>query len=159
MRLSRNVVIILGLLSLTACGRANQPNASESSVPAPSRGPSASAEPGAPVDVELGLSSGMPDPRWTLTTEQAETLDTLLARLPDGTGTPPAGGLGYHGFTILLPASPLVVYQGVVAPPGDGARTVKADPTRSVERYLLETSRPHVPLAEYAEVERALARP
>jgi len=159
MRLALNIVVILGLLALTACGGPVQPNANGSSVPPPSQDPSARAELAASVDVELGLYSGRADPRWTLTAEQAAVLDRLLAALADGSGTPPAGGLGYHGFTILLPASPLVAYQGVVAPPGGGARAGKVDPTRSVERYLLELSRPHVTPGEFADVERALARP
>jgi hypothetical protein len=79
-----------------------------------------------------------------------------LESLPIGTGTPPVGGLGYHGFTIRLPEGTLVAYRGVVAAPGDDPRTVRADPSRSVERYLLETSRPHVTADDFSAVERAL---
>lgn len=125
----------------------------------PSPAPSASVAPAGAVDVTLGIYSGRPDPRWSLTAEQAGGLEKLLANLPEGTGTPPVGGLGYHGFTIVLPGGTLIAYHGMVAPPGEGSRTVKADPTRSVERYLLETSRSHVAAGEAAEVERALAMP
>jgi hypothetical protein len=111
------------------------------------------------VNVVLGLYSGRPDPQWTLTAEQAATLNKALGTLAKSTGTPPVGGLGYHGFTILLPGSTLVAYRGAVAPPGDGPRAVMADPTRNIERFLLETSRPFVTADEYAAVEHALAGP
>ncbi len=118
-----------------------------------------STSPVGSVRVALGLYSGLLDPEWTLTAEQVAALDSALMALPDGTGSPPAGGLGYHGFTIMRPGSTLVAYLGAVASPGDGPRTVKADPTRSIERYLLETSRPHVTADEYEAAKRALAGP
>ena len=121
--------------------------------------PSASLAETGPVAVSLGIYSGRPDPSWTLTAEEAEGLVNLLASLPEGTGAPPVGGLGYHGFTIALPEGTLVAYRGSVAPPGDGERAVRADPTRSVERYLLETSRSHLTAVEASEVERALTTP
>lgn len=111
------------------------------------------------VRVALGLYSGRPDPEWTLTAEQVAALDEALTALPDSTGSPPAGGLGYHGFTIMRPGSTLVAYLGAVAPPGNGPRTMKADPTRSIERYLLETSRAHVTADDYEAAKRALAGP
>ena len=52
-----------------------------------------------------------------------------------------------------------MAYRRAVAAPGDGPRTVKADPTRSIERYLLETSRAHVTPGEYAVVELAIGEP
>jgi len=134
------------------------------SGPTASPGPATSADPSAatvalPVKVTLGIYSGRPDPVWSLTGEEAAGLEQLLATLPDGTDTPPVGGLGYHGFTIERPRSTLIAYQGVVAPPGEGPRTVKSDPTRSVERYLLEIFRSQITAVEYAEVERALSTP
>lgn len=123
-------------------------------MPNTSAGPSVSD---GPTEVILGLYSGRPDPEWVLTNEQAAMLDTLVGTLRDATGTPPVGSLGYHGFTILRAGRSLVAYRGILAPPGDGLRAIKMDPTRSVERFLLETSRSHVTPVESAEVERALA--
>ena len=51
----------------------------------------------------------------------------------------------------------LVSGRGGVAPQGEGLRAVMADPTRTIERYLLETSRRHVTAEEYGAVEQALA--
>ena len=63
----------------------------------------------------------------------------------------------------VAPAGPVVVtlvaYRGAVAPPGDGPRAMKADPTRSIERYLLETSRSHLTPAQDAVAKLAIAAP
>jgi hypothetical protein len=112
-----------------------------------------------PVGATLGIYSGRPDPEWMLTTEQARGLSAILAALATGEATPPVGGLGYHGFTIRLPGSTLVAYQGVVAETGSGPRAVRLDPTRSVERFLLESGRPYLTSVEIGEVQRALAGP
>ena len=157
MRTSRDVAVVFCLFLVTACGSAVVPSPSGSSTPLPSTGSSASVGPAGSVKVVLGLYSGRPDPEWTLTTEQAATLIKALATLSTGTGAPGIGGLGYHGFTMLAPGSTLVAYRGMVAPPGDGPRAVMADPTRSIERYLLGTSRPHLTADEFTAVERALA--
>jgi hypothetical protein len=111
------------------------------------------------VVVTLGIYSGRPDPTWTLTGAEAATLDAMLAALAEVTDTPPVGGLGYHGFTIARPTSTVVAYRGAVGAPGEGPRAMSADPTRSIERYLLETSRSHVTLGEYAAAELAIAAP
>ena len=109
--------------------------------------------------VTLGLYSGRPDPAWTLTGAEAAALDVALAGLPAKVGEPPAGGLGYHGFTIERPDGTLVAFDGAVAPPGSGARPYRDDPGRTIERLLLETARAHVTGNELAEVMGALANP
>jgi photosystem II stability/assembly factor-like uncharacterized protein len=136
----------------SVCGSPASPNAAS---PSSTR----SIAPAGPVVVTLGIYSGRPDPAWTLTVDEAAAVDAALAALPDGTGTPPVGGLGYHGFSITRSGSTSVAYRGAVAPPGDGPRAMKADPTRSIERCLLETSRSHVTPDEYAIAELAIAAP
>jgi hypothetical protein len=118
-----------------------------------------SVTPAGRVVVTLGIYSGRPDPTWTLTDAEASTLDTMLAALVDLTDTPLVGGLGYHGFTIVGPTGTLAAYGGAVAPPGEGPRAMKSDPTRSIERFLLETSRAYVTPAEYAAAERGIGAP
>ncbi len=107
----------------------------------------------------LGLYSGRADPSWTLTDAEAAALETALAALPGAQGEPPVGGLGYHGFTIARPGGTVVAYRGAVAAQGAGKRPFLADPARTIERFLAETSRTHVTGNELAEVERALAAP
>lgn len=136
----------------SACGSAASPNpASPNATP--------EAAPGAPVVVTLGIYSGRPDPAWTLTVEQAAALGAALAALPDTTGTPPVGGLGYHGFAITGQDINAVAYLGMVAPPGDAPRPMKTDPGRSIERCLLQLSRSHVTPGEYAIAEAAIVGP
>ena len=108
------------------------------------------------VRVTLGIYSGRPDPEWTLTPEQVAVLDAEMAMLPGASGTPPSGGLGYHGFTVTRPGSTVIVYRGTVAAPGDGDRPYRVDKGHVIERLLLETGRSHLAPAEVAEVEQAL---
>lgn len=107
----------------------------------------------------LGLYSGRADPAWTLTNAEAAILEAALAELPGVVGEPPAGGLGYHGFTIARPGATVVAFRGAVAPLGQGSRAYLADPALTIERLLIETARGHATGSELAEVERALAAP
>ena len=71
-------------------------------------------------------------------------------------------GAGYRGRVQRLEPfkrSSFVNQRSVVAPPGHGPPSVLADPARRIERYLLDTSRPHVTADEYIAIEHALAEP
>ena len=116
------------------------------------------------VTVTLGIYSGRPDPSWTLTDVQVAALVGQLAGLPDAVGSAPQGGLGYHGFSIVVqrpgqPDQAHVAFRGAVTSPGDAPGTYRADPQRAVESVLLETGRPHLTAAEIAVVEADLTRP
>ncbi len=142
----RAAVVATTLVLLSACG----PVVPTGSVPPA----------GPPVAVvTLGIYSGRPDPSWTLTSGEAATLETMLGTLVEVTDTPPVGGLGYHGFTITTPTRTFVAYRGAIAAPGSGARAMKVDPARSVERFLLETSRSHVTPDEFATAQLAIGSP
>ena len=105
--------------------------------------------------VVLGLYSGVPDPTWSLTVNEAKELTTLLAKLPRVAGKPPQGGLGYHGFTVNGPHGTLIAYKGAVATRAGGNGHL-SDPKRTVERFLLETARTHVTRAEYAAAQQGI---
>jgi hypothetical protein len=142
----RSAVLVVALGLLSACG----PTIPTGSVPPT----------GPPVAVvTLGIYSGRPDPSWSLTSAEAATLDAMLTGLVEMTDTPALGGLGYHGFTITTPTRTFVAYRGAIAPPGSGARAMKVDPARSVERFLLETSRAHVTPEEFATAQLAIGSP
>lgn len=116
------------------------------------------------VTVTLGIYSGRPDPSWALTDVQVAALLGQLASLPVTSGTAPAGGLGYHGFSIALRQAgqadrTVVAYRGAVTSPGDAPGSYRADPQRTVEQALLETGRPHLAATEISIVEADLARP
>ena len=150
---ARLIAGLLCLLLLAGCGEGG----TATSQPAATSGAGSGAA--GPVKVTLGLYSGRPDPRWTLTDVEAASLLEALAKLPGAVGAPPVGGLGYHGFTIERPDGSVIAFDGAVAPPGDGERPYLADPDRTIERLLLETSRAHITGNELAEVERAFAAP
>jgi len=113
----------------------------------------------ASVKVVLGLYSGVADPTWTLTAEEASDLAAALARLTRVSGTATAGGLGYHGFSIVGPDGTLVAFEGTVANVGSDPPYYLDDPDRTIERLLLETARTRVKPEEFAEVARALDQP
>ena len=139
-------VFVLSVGLLSGCG---------SVIPV---GSAADAGPARAV-VTLGIYSGRPDPTWSLTSVEALTLENMFASLANVTGTPPVGGLGYHGFTIALPSGVEVAYRGAIAAAGAGPRTMMSDPGRSIERFLLETSRSHVTPDEFATAQLAIGAP
>lgn len=96
--------------------------------------------------VSLGLYSGLPDPSWGLSEEESAALTALLESLPRVHGSPPSGGLGYHGFLIerLTPEGMprlLVAFAGTVSDPASSHLSYLDDPDRSVERFLLQSGR------------------
>ena len=132
--------------------------------PSPSLAPAASASPATTFDVfassptttvSLGLYSGLPDPSWELSDEEASALTALLESLPRVDGPAPSGGLGYHGFTIerLMPEGMprvLVAFEGTVSDPFSSYLSYLDDPERSVERFLLESGRGQLSAVEIA---------
>jgi hypothetical protein len=113
------------------------------------------------ITVSLGIYSGRPDPSWDLTEAQVAQVGSAIEALPVTSGTPPQGGLGYHGFTLALQRSgeadeTTVAYRGTVAPLGVGQRTYRIDDARAVERLLLDFGRPALTPTEIAVVEADL---
>ena len=103
--------------------------------------------------VSLGLYSGLPDPSWELSDEEAAALTALLETLPRLDGSPPSGGLGYHGFWIerLTPEGMprlLVAFEGTVSDPLSSHLSYLDDPERSVEHFLLDSGRDRLSAAE-----------
>ena len=111
---------------------------------------------GSRVQIVLGLYSGVPDPAWTLTTEQANGLAAALAALTRVNESAPVGGLGYHGFTIVTPDGTLLAYAGMVLSADSDPPYVLDDPDRTIERFLLDTAQAHVTAEELRVVTDAL---
>ena len=144
-----SLLLLLAMTVLGGCGRTPVESVT-------------SAGPTPHVAVSLGIYSGRQDPSWTLTDAQAAAVVKAIAALPVTTGTPPEGGLGYHGLSLVMSQTgrddeSLVSYRATVAPPGVGPRPYRSDPGRTVERLLLETGRSTLALAEIAAVEADLA--
>lgn len=99
--------------------------------------------------VELDVFSGRPNPRWELDEQRSQELRQLERRLtPARQAAPEPPGLGYRGFVHSDASGQVRAYRGYVKTP----RTVLADPSFSVEKYL----RNQLP-AEYAELRNWLA--
>jgi hypothetical protein len=87
------------------------------------------------VLAELDIFSGRPNPRFELDEQSSEALRQLVTRLTPATDSPPEPpGLGYRGFLLTEETDQSRAYGGYVIRP-DG---VYADPTSSVERFLLD---------------------
>ena len=85
--------------------------------------------------VELDVFSGRPNPRWELDEPSGQKLRQLQNRLKASrrAATEPLA-LGYRGFRYSDAAGPVRAYHGLV----ETARGILADPSLSIERYLLD---------------------
>lgn len=101
-----------------------------------------------PMEVELDIWSGRPNPTWTLTPEEEAELAKLLQGLKgiEKTAEPP--GLGYRGFVLSSPGRRLRVYRGTLALTEvgeggeDGATHVFAD-SNGLESWLADLAARH----------------
>jgi hypothetical protein len=95
-----------------------------------------------PIEVELEIFSGRPNPTWVLEKSlQAECVSRLKAMRPAlDSAFPPPQGLGYRGFIVRVPkgldcSGETLVYRGIAE---RGGRRYE-DPDRRFEKWLLET--------------------
>jgi hypothetical protein len=100
-------------------------------------------------EVELDIFSGRPNPTWTLSAEQAETLMRRLASLPPASPRELSGNLGYRGFMVQCSegaGSRLIRVQKGIVELAQGAKTDYAeDKDRELERWLLNSGKSHLP--------------
>lgn len=139
---------------VAACSADVAPGATLTPVPtveAPSAGDPTPAGPADGVRVVLGIYSGRPDPTWTLTGAEAAAVQRALEALPEAAGSPPEGGLGYHGFTVTHLGRTWTAYLGIVSAAGAGPQILRRDPGRTVERLLLELGRTELTAVEIAD--------
>jgi hypothetical protein len=99
-------------------------------------------------EVELDIFSGMPNPTWTLTNAEADELVQQLAALPRTSPSELSGNLGYRGFVVRLTRgadTELIRIQTGIVHISKGATDLYAsDADRALERWLLNTGRPHL---------------
>jgi hypothetical protein len=100
------------------------------------------------LEVEVDVYSGRPNPRWELSSQQAEELLKKLRSLPARESAASlSDGLGYRGLIVsgdeLMQAgdTEIVISNGIVeARAASGARQF-TDKDRAVERWLLQTGK------------------
>jgi hypothetical protein len=113
-----------------------------------------------PPEVELDIFSGMPNPTWTLSSAEAESFLNQLAALPRTSATRLRGNLGYRGFIVHVTNgsdTQLIHIQTGVVQISKGATIIYArDEHREVERWLLNTGKPHLKNDILQIVEREL---
>src|SRR4051812_25521877 len=91
--------------------------------------------------IELDAFSGKPNPRWFLDGEDAASLLRLHGALSVAEHAPEEPpGLGYRGFLYHAPAETFRVLKGYVVAPGPRL----ADPSLSIERFLLDRLPPEI---------------
>jgi hypothetical protein len=91
---------------------------------------------------------------WSLVPEEAETVRTALASLPDAAGIVPPlpDQLGYRGFRLADPDLDQVstVYGPVIYIQTGNVRLAKLDTARQLEQALVRLARPHLDANLYA---------
>lgn len=98
--------------------------------------------------VEIDVYSGMPNPAWELTGADTASLVTQLAELPPMSRVAMSGRLGYRGFIVSLQQGTeerwIRVHGGVVQINEAHASSYARDAQRRLERWLLDTGKPHL---------------
>jgi hypothetical protein len=96
-----------------------------------------------PVQVELDIFSGRPNPTWELTPDQSRDLARLHGSLkPASAQKTLPDGLGYRGFHLrsFQKFDETVVWTDVVQAQQRGESKQWADPGRTLEKFLLSTA-------------------
>src|SRR5437763_1383569 len=145
MSMSAHIRVAFCLAGALACTTTRKP----AGTPVPSGGTTASAMRGGAesvserVEVELDIYSGMPNPTWVLSSDEADRFLKQLAAAPRTSAREPSGNLGYRGFIVHVTQAAdtrLARVQNGVVSISEGATTVYArDENRKLERWLLQT--------------------
>ena len=85
--------------------------------------------------VELDVYSGLPNPRWQLTTEESAQLEDRLSDLERSSDPLPALGLGYRGFYVRDADVNIQITRGLVIVREGETHTVYRD-SRGAEDLL-----------------------
>jgi hypothetical protein len=100
------------------------------------------------VEVELDIFSGMPNPTWALSNSEAESFVKQLAALPRTSATELRGNLGYRGFILHVTkgadTQSIRIQSGAVQISEGGTDVYVHDEDRGLERWLLNTGKPHL---------------
>jgi hypothetical protein len=137
-----------------------------SRTPAPTRIAAAKASTGeieampARVEVELDIFSGMPNPTWVLANDQADSFVEQLAALSRTSARELSGNLGYRGFIVQLTqgagTESIHIQTGTVQISRGATKVYANDKDRRLERWLLNTGKPHMKNEVFEMVEREI---
>jgi hypothetical protein len=112
------------------------------------------------VDVEHDIFSGMPNPTWVLTHAEADSFVKRLAELARTSAKKISGNLGYRGLIVQVTQgadTQMIRVQNGTLHISKGATNVYSyDEGRKLERWLLNTGKPHLKEDVFLIVEREL---
>lgn len=110
------------------------------------------------VEVELDIFSGLPNPTWVLTDAEADSFVNQLAALAPASAAELSGNLGYRGFIVQVTQETgtqlIHIQTGLVRLSTDATIVYVSDEDRKLERWLLNTGKPHLKDEIYEVVER-----
>jgi hypothetical protein len=93
--------------------------------------------------VTLQIYSGRENPKWNLTSRQANELLALLGNLSKSQPRAFNDGLGYTGFRVELnergTKREIIAYRGQILYRNDNSKEYFTDPERRLEKFLLKT--------------------
>lgn len=111
-------------------------------------------------EVELDIFSGMPNPTWVLTNAEADSFVEQLAALALSSARELSGNLGYRGFIVQCAQGAdtklIRVQTGTVQVPKGATDTYAYDEGRKLERWLLNTGKPHLKSELFQIAEREI---
>ena len=111
-------------------------------------------------EVELDIFSGMPNPTWILRNGDTDSFLKQFAALPQTSATELSGNLGYRGFIVQCTQganTQFIRIQNGTVQISEGVTNVYAyDENRELERWLLNTGRPHLKNELFQIAEREL---
>src|SRR5687768_17397410 len=93
-----------------------------------------------PMEIELDVFSGRPNPTWTASPERAASMSRGLSSLPDAPAQSEPGNLGYRGFLIRQGALRARVYDGRVFVTTNGTTRTFVD-SNGLEAQLIDEAR------------------
>jgi hypothetical protein len=148
------------LLGLAACSTSDQPMPLTPAAPTQPAGITLAKEEITGIQVEMMVFSGRVNPRWSLTAQEQARVHELLAQAAPGAAQPIEGQLGYTGFNLTLQTATerimLRIYAGAMMYTDSSGATFYQDDRRGLERFLLETSKPHIDPALYQTIRETL---
>ena len=99
-------------------------------------------------EIELDIFSGMPNPTWILTDAEVDSFVKRLAALEPSSSTELSGNLGYRGFIVQCMQGNnlqlIRVQRGTVQISDNATAVYASDKNRDLERWLLNTGKPHI---------------
>ena len=111
-------------------------------------------------EVELDIFSGMPNPTWVLTDAEAESFMRQVSALRQIPTKTLSSNLGYRGFIVHTTRGSdkqLIYVQSGIALILEGEKKTSAtDEGRKLERWLLNSGKPHLKSDVFGLVEHQL---